>query len=75
MCIFQLKAKEVEKIKTLTEEWRKRDKEREILTKKKVDTEYYTYTKKKTRVVMKSLCKIIHEYSKCILGLLVPIQG
>jgi hypothetical protein len=31
-----LKAKEVEKIKTLTEEWRKRDKEREILTKKKV---------------------------------------
>ena len=75
MCILQLKAKEVEKIKTLTEEWRKRDKEREILTKKKVDTEYYTYTKKKTRVVMKSLCKTIHEYSKCILGLLVPIQG
>jgi hypothetical protein len=31
-----LKAKELEKIKTLTEEWRKRDKEREILTKKKV---------------------------------------
>ena len=33
----QLKAKEVEKIKTLTEEWRKRDKEREILTKKKLE--------------------------------------
>ena len=26
----------MEKIKTLTEEWRKRDKEREILTKEKV---------------------------------------
>ncbi|XP_046857009.1 centrosomal protein of 120 kDa-like isoform X1 [Xenia sp. Carnegie-2017] len=33
----QLKAKEMEKIKTLTEEWRKRDKEREILTKKKIE--------------------------------------
>lgn len=31
-----MKAKETETIKTLTEEWRKRDKEREILTKKKV---------------------------------------
>ncbi|CAB4003314.1 centrosomal of 120 kDa isoform X2, partial [Paramuricea clavata] len=33
----QLKTKEVEKIRTLTEEWRKRDKEREILTKKKLE--------------------------------------
>ncbi|XP_028399119.1 centrosomal protein of 120 kDa-like isoform X2 [Dendronephthya gigantea] len=33
----QLKAKETETIKTLTEEWRKRDKEREILAKKKLE--------------------------------------
>lgn len=39
--LFQLKSKEQEHMKTLAEEWKKRDKEREVLTKKKVYTLHF----------------------------------
>ena len=39
-CVLQLKAKELQHMKTLADEWRRRDKERELLVKKKVSAIY-----------------------------------